>query len=476
MPDLRKHETIVSVAWTIIRGHSRSAKPAPGAETYLWLLFLRGHGWEYGPFCNVAGTRTRPRLVTEPSGYRRGMRNSQDRVTTPPTETDAPPRRSPWGDALGRAAIRSGQLVLVALALAVVIVILVRLRLVVVPVTVAVMLAAAVWPLVGWLRARGVPNIFAAWAALLTGAAALGGLGWLVVSGIRREWSELRDGAAEGVREVERRLSSGALPIDSERIDQGRDALASALSGGSLGAGAVTGAVLVAEIITGVLLSVVVLFFLLEDGPKIWGFFRRAVPADRLSRFDRAGARSLDVLGGYIRGTTIIALVDAVAIGLALVLLGVPLALPLATIVFLGAYIPLLGAVVAGAVAALIALVANGPVTALIVVGVVILVNQVEGDVLAPLVLGKALSLHPLAVLLALTGGAILAGVIGALLAVPTVAVIWAATNAWNEEREQEAIARDTQVLRPTAGAGGSGVSAAAGRFGAENQAPADPV
>ena len=145
------------------------------------------------------------------------------------------------------------------------------------------------------------------------------------------------------------------------------------------------------------------------------------------------GDRSTVVLGGYVRGTATIAFVDAIFIGGALVILRVPLALPLAVVVFIGAFIPLVGATVAGILAALIALVSNGLVTALIVVAVVVAVNQIEGDVLAPIVLGRSLRLHPLAILLALTAGTILAGIVGAILAVPFAAVAWATVKTWRE-------------------------------------------
>lgn len=347
---------------------------------------------------------------------------------------DAGPRvRSVWTDGLGRTAVRGAQLTLVAIPAALAVVVLVRLRLVVVPAVVAVLIAAAVWPLVGWLRGRGLPPILAAWTALLTGAAVLGGLGWLVVVGIRDEWDELRLRADEGLRELERLIASDSLPIDAEQIDRARAAALGTLQGQGVGARAAGGAVLVAEIVAGIVLAVVILFFLLKDGPRIWGFFRRAFPTAQHGRLDRIAPGVLDVLGGYVRGTTVVAFVDAVLIGVALALLGVPLALPLAVLVFLGAFVPLLGAVLAGAFAALVALVANGPVVALIVVAVVIAVNQIEGDVLAPLVLGRAVALHPLAVLLALTAGTILAGIIGALLAVPAVAAIWSVMRGWNE-------------------------------------------
>jgi predicted PurR-regulated permease PerM len=169
----------------------------------------------------------------------------------------------------------------------------------------------------------------------------------------------------------------------------------------------------------------------MKDGRSIFGFLIQPLSEERRTRAWRVGDRSVGVLGGYVRGTAIVALVDAVVIGLALVILGVPLALPLATIVFLGAFIPLIGATVAGILATLVALVTNGPTTALIVLVVVIAVNQLEGDLLAPVVIGRALALHPLAILLALTAGTILAGIIGALLAVPITAVAWAAIKEW---------------------------------------------
>ena len=134
-----------------------------------------------------------------------------------------------------------------------------------------------------------------------------------------------------------------------------------------------------------------------------------------------------------------IALVDAVVIGVALAIIGVPLALPLAVAVFFGAFVPLVGATVAGALAALVALVSNGFVTALIVVAVVVAVNQLEGDILAPVVLGQALSLHPLAILLALSAGTIVAGIVGALLAVPFAAVAWTVVKTFREPEDQEA-------------------------------------
>ncbi|CAN5815919.1 hypothetical protein BH24ACT8_BH24ACT8_22760 [soil metagenome] len=155
----------------------------------------------------------------------------------------------------------------------------------------------------------------------------------------------------------------------------------------------------------------------------------------------------------------IVAFVDALVIGIALAILGVPLAFPLALVVFLGAFIPLVGASAAAILAALIALVANGPIVALIVIGIVIAVNQLEGDVLAPIVLGKALSLHRLAILLALTAGTILAGIIGALLSVPVAAVAWAAVSTWAQDKKQTGMSPDEAAALSS----GEGARASAG-------------
>ncbi|MGQ0846229.1 MAG: AI-2E family transporter [Sporichthyaceae bacterium] len=336
-------------------------------------------------------------------------------------------------DAYARAAYRSGQTLLLLALAAVLCWLLAAVALVVVPVLIALMLAAALWPMVRWLRARGLPPLLAAWATLLTGAGALGSLAWLVVAGIRSEWGELRDGVDEGVGELQDYLAGPPLHVGAERLQSAREDLSAALSGPEVRGRVLDGAVTATEILAGAFLTLVVLFFLLKDGPRLWRFLVDLLPEVAQGRAERIGVRCLEVLGGFVRGTTVIALVDAVVIGAGL-LLGVPLALPLAVVVFLGAYVPLLGATVAGFFAATVALVTRGPVIALVVVVLVVAVNQIEGDVLAPVVLGRALSLHPLVVLVALSVGVVLAGVVGALLAVPLAAVAWTTVTAWNGE------------------------------------------
>jgi len=363
--------------------------------------------------------------------------------------THSSTQASPWADGFGRLAVRCTQTLLVLALGALLVVVMVRLRLVVVPVLIAILLAAAISPLVRLLQRVGLPPALAVWVSMLSGFLAIGAVVGIVVAGVRSQWEDLRTEAEEGLGELQRYLASGPVPIDEGQLDQARSAVVEALQGEQFRAGAIQGATVAVEAVAGVFLGAVILFFLLKDGERIWEFLLRPLSGNRLGRMRLVGERSVDVLGGYVRGTAIIALVDSVIIGIALVVLGVPLALPLALVVFVGAFIPLVGATVAGALAALIALVANGPVTALIVLGVVIAVNQIEGDVLAPVVLGRALSLHPLAILLALTVGTILAGIIGALLSVPLAAVAWTAVTTWNEDRADTAPA-----LRPDEPAG----------------------
>lgn len=349
-----------------------------------------------------------------------------------------PPIRSMWSDSLGRVAVRSAQLLLVLALVACAVWGLRQLKILVIPVLIAAVIAAAVSPIVRILRARGLPAALATWAALIAGLGTLGGVLWLVGRAFRDEWDELRESAEAGFDELQTFLTDGPLGITDEQIsglrEQGRDLLSS----DAVQSGAVAGATAAIEVAAGVLLGVVVLFFLLKDGRAIFAFFVQPLDAEHRERAWRIGNKSVGVLGGYVRGTAVVALVDAVVIGVALVILGVPLALPLATIVFLGAFVPLIGATLAGVLAVVVALVATTPLTALIVLAVVIGVNQLEGDLLAPVVIGKALSLHPLAILLALTAGTILSGIVGALLAVPLAAVAWAVVKEWHGTEPDE--------------------------------------
>jgi predicted PurR-regulated permease PerM len=355
-------------------------------------------------------------------------------VVTQPAPGDSPPA-SLWTDGFGRTAVRSAQALLILAVTVAVVYAMIQLRIAVIPVLIALLLAAAIGPLVNLLRRRNVPSAIATWIALLGALIVVGGLITMVVFAVRNQWGTLVERASEGLGELQTWLNeSSPIPIDDQQIEEARDAAVEFFTSSQFASGAVSGAVAVGEVVAGILLTIVILFFFLKDGGSIWGFLVERLGGSHKPQMRRAGTRAMEVLGGYVRGTAIIAAVDTIVIGATLLILQVPLALPLALIVFVGAFIPLVGATLSGILAALVALVANGPVAALVVLIVVVLVNQLEGDLLAPFVLGKSLNLHALVVLLALTAGTILGGITGAILSVPIAAVSWAVIKTWKGE------------------------------------------
>jgi predicted PurR-regulated permease PerM len=228
---------------------------------------------------------------------------------------------------------------------------------------------------------------------------------------------------------VVRWLVQGPFDLEREQIDEavenGLDSLRS--NAGGIGKGVLTGASMLAEVIAGLLLMIVLVFFFVHDGRGMWEFGLSMVPRQRRELVDGAGREVWTAIAGYMRGVALIAVVDAVLIGIALALIGVPLVVPLMVLVFLGAFIPLVGAVFSGAIAALVALISNGVVDAAFVVGAIVAIQQIEGDLLYPNVVGRMIRLHPVAILLVLTAGTVVAGIIGALLAIPVAAGIWTA-------------------------------------------------
>lgn len=336
------------------------------------------------------------------------------------------PFRRLWDDALGRASVRGLQILILLLLAAVAVWILLQVHLVVIPVMIALIIASAFAPVMRWLRDKGVPSMLAAWISLLGSLTVFGGVVTAIVFSVRSQWDRLTQNAVDGFAELQQLISGLPLPIDDIDWDEVVSSVQEFLTSAEVGSGALRGVSTVAEVLTGIVLIVVVLFFFLKDGQRIWDFFLTPLSPEARDKGERVGVSAVRVLGGYVRGTALIALVDAVLIGAILFFLGVPLALPLAVIVFFGGFIPLVGATVATTLAALVALVTNGPIIALVVVGAAILVNQLEGDLLQPVVMGKSLKLHPLSILVALTAGTILGGIIGALLSVPIAAVSWA--------------------------------------------------
>ncbi len=350
-------------------------------------------------------------------------------------KNSAPVSSGIFTDRLGHLGLRSGQILLVIALAAVVVFAMVQLKLVVIPLLIATILASALSPLIMWMRRRGMPAIFATWITLLATISVLGGIITLIVLAVTDQIDELIASASDGLDQLQEFLAQGPIPIDQNQIDDLRTVAGDFFTSSQFGTGALAGASAFAEVITGAILLLVILFFFLKDGGRIWAFFISPLHGERFDRGVRIGRVSVGVLGGYVRGTAIIALVDSVFIGIGLTILQVPLALPLAVIVFLGAFIPLIGATIAGVLAALVALVALGPGVALIVIIIVVAVNQIEGNFLQPVVMAQSLNLHPLVILVALTAGTILGGIVGAVLSVPVAAVTWAIMQVWSTER-----------------------------------------
>ena len=295
---------------------------------------------------------------------------------------------------------------------------------VVVPVAIALVITALLLPAVDFLDRYGALRGGAVAFVMVLGLAVLVGVMSFVVN-------QFVDGAPQLVDEVTRSVDStrdwlinGPADLSRDQINRAGDTIIDSLRDhqAQLTSGALSTAGTIAEILTGALLCLFTVIFFLLGGRNIWQFVTRLIPGTQRERVREAGAAGFHSLAGDARATTLVALVDAVAIGSGLAIMGIPLALPLASLIFLGAFVPVVGALVTGFLAVVVALLAKGVVYAAITLGLIVAVMQLEAHVLQPLVMGRAVSLHPLAVVIGITGGSVIAGVIGALLAVPAIA------------------------------------------------------
>lgn len=323
-----------------------------------------------------------------------------------------------------------------------------KLTLIVVPVALASLLAALLLPAVDLLQQRRVPRGWAVAVVLLSAIAVVGGIFGFVVSQFISGAPGLVEQVTRSVDGLRTWLIEGPVHLSREQIDHTGDAVIKALqeNQAKVTSGALSTAGTVTEIVTGAVLVLFTLIFLLHGGRGIFAFVTSIFPTTVRARVRDAGRAGFRTLTGYVRATCLVALVDAVGIGTGLAIMGVPLALPLASLVFLGAFVPLIGAVFAGGVAVIVALIAKGWVYALITLGLIFAVQQLESHVLQPLVMGRAVAVHPLAVVLAITSGGVLAGIVGALLAVPVVAVLNSAVRvllAPDPDAEQQRVAAE---------------------------------
>jgi predicted PurR-regulated permease PerM len=361
----------------------------------------------------------------------------------PPPEQPAPhPSTTSRDDAdvpysLRISAAWSWRLLVLAIAVYGVVRVIGILRFVVIPLAIALLLTAFLSPAVGWLLRARLHRTLAVVVVMICGLAAVAGTLTLVVNEFVSGAPQLGEDAAKGVRQIQNWLQTGPLHLTDAQLTRYIDEAQSWITDNSsrFTSGALATAATVAEIVTGALLVLFSTFFFLRDGRKIWRFIVRLFPLGARWRIDDAGQASWQALGNYVRATVLVAFIDALGIGIALVVFRIPFAFALAALVFLGAFIPIVGATLSGAVAVLIALVAQGPIVALIILGAVIGVQQLEGHVLQPLIMGRAVAIHPLAVIVAIASGVVLAGIVGALIAVPLIAVLNTAVRRLNKRR-----------------------------------------
>lgn len=313
-----------------------------------------------------------------------------------------------------------------------------HLKTITIPLLLALMGSALLVPTVNYLQRHKVPRSLAVVVVLLAGTAAVGGILTFVVDQFIKGLPDLSTQLTNSIESLKNWAIHSRFHVSEEQIGKAGDALVNAIKDnqGRVTSGALATATTVTEIITGAVLTLFTTIFFLYGGKEIWEFVTRIFPSSVRPRVRRAGVLGFGSLIGYVRATVAVALVDAIGIGVGLAAFSVPLALPLASLVFLGAFIPIIGAAISGFVAVFIALITKGAFTALMILVIVIVVMQVEGHVLQPLIMGHAVQIHALAVVFAIATGGVLGGIIGALLAVPTVAVLNTAIRALIEPED----------------------------------------
>ena len=411
--------------WTQ-RGEQPSAEQPIGLRSAIrWL-------WGRGAATAVAGAGT----ADPPDG---GATASSSRAATDvggfESDTPAEPQSLPAPEAhvsrlLRQAAAWSWCLLLTAAVIYLTFRLAVALRLVVLPFIAALLLTALLQPSTAWLRRRGLPPLLATWCMFLAALLVIAGAITLFANRVSADYPTLFAEVQRTARQVEHSLAGPPFHLNAARLQALTNDLVRYLSQHkAVVAGTVlTGGKYAVELLTGVVLTLFIAFFLLKDGARIWKWLISGLRPMPKRRMARAGDAAWRALVNYVRGTTAVAAIHALFIGLALWLLGVPLLVPLIVLVFLAAFIPIIGILVVGALAILIALATKGWVAAVILLAVLLVENQIEGHLLQPLVVGRIVRLHPLAIILVLAVGAIVAGIPGAIVAVPFAAVV---TYAW---------------------------------------------
>jgi predicted PurR-regulated permease PerM len=326
------------------------------------------------------------------------------------------------------------------LLLAVVIYLLARLAsllyVVVVPCAAAMLVTALLQPLVSRLKRAGMAPLAATWCVMLLALVVLAGAVTLVTTRVQAQYSTLVSQVKRVATHVQSWLAGPPFHLHTDNVTKISTDLAKYLSQHrSLVEGTVlTGGKLVVEFLAGVVLTFFVSFFLVKDGARIWAWLTRRMSAPRRRRADLAGHAAWQSVVHYVRGTVVVAAFHATVMGVTLSVMNVPLAAPLALLMFVAAFVPLLGVLVAGALAIIVTLATKGLIDAVIVLGILVLMNQAESHLLQPLIVGKMVRLHPLAVILVLAIGTVVAGIAGGVVAVPITAAITSAVRALQDD------------------------------------------
>ncbi|MGA5004967.1 AI-2E family transporter [Streptomyces koyangensis] len=359
-----------------------------------------------------------------------GAEHEAVHVPAPPTYAPAvsarpdPVAAVPWGM---RVAAEAGwRLLVLAGTLWVLMKIIVSVQLVVFAFIAALLVTALLQPTVTALRRMGMPRGAATAVTAVLGFVIMGLVGWFVVWQVMENVDTLASQVQDGIDELRGWLLNSPFHVTEDQINDIAKTLRDAVGTNTeeLTSAGLEGVTVLLEVLTGMVLAMFSTLFLLYDGKRIWRWTLNLVPAQARPGIAGAGPRAWRTLTAYVRGTVMVALIDAIFIGLGLWFLDVPMAVPLAVFIFLFAFIPLVGAVVSGALAVVVALVTQGVFTALMVLIVVLAVQQIEGHILQPFILGRAVRVHPLAVVLAVAAGGLVGGIGGAVVAVPLVAVI----------------------------------------------------
>jgi predicted PurR-regulated permease PerM len=383
----------------------------------------------------IAATRSSPAADTDHPGT--DHQAAGESQPARPAAREAGPDDVPGGQAprwLQTAAGWAWRLLVLGLLVYVLARIASALRIVVLPCVAALLLTALLQPLTSRLKRAGMPGILATWCALLLAIALIAGLGTLIGVRTSAEYPTLVKEVVHSGHQLQHWLAGPPFHIRQARLQQLVTNLKNLIvSHKSQVAGTVlTGGKYLTEILGGTILTLFVGFFLLKDGDRIWGWLTGFMAPGRADRADRAGRAAWQVLVYYVRGTVLIAATHAIIIGVTLWILGVPLVIPLAAFVFLAAFVPLIGILVAGILSIAVTLGTKGLVAAVILLVVFLVEDQLDGHLLQPQIVGRIIRLHPLAVILALAVGGVLAGIPGAVIAVPTAAAI---SRAWPELR-----------------------------------------